>query len=175
MVSGLSVGRTLVDGEAVVLMDDGRSDFHALMTKRGGAEASLIAFDVLRVEGVDLRLRPLEARREALMQLVDASTGSCSAKLWPPRVRWYFRRPASSARRHRVEAEGSFYKSGPSRNWFKTKKPEFREGMTAFKDDRPALAAAPPSVSFAPPPIWWRVVDEGRGKRRRERRCLASA
>jgi hypothetical protein len=22
------------------------------------------------------------------------------------------------------------------------------------------LAAAPPSVSFAPPPIWWRVVDE---------------
>jgi bifunctional non-homologous end joining protein LigD len=31
-----SVGRALIDGEAVVLMDDGRSDFGALMTKLGG-------------------------------------------------------------------------------------------------------------------------------------------
>jgi ATP-dependent DNA ligase len=49
-VGGLSVGRALIDGEAVVLMDDGRSDFHALMTKRGGAAASLIAFDFLSLD-----------------------------------------------------------------------------------------------------------------------------
>jgi hypothetical protein len=38
-VGGLSVGIALIDGEAVVHLDDGKSDFHALMTKRGGAEA----------------------------------------------------------------------------------------------------------------------------------------
>jgi ATP-dependent DNA ligase len=36
-VGGLSVSRALIDGEAVVLMDHGRSDFHALLTKHGGA------------------------------------------------------------------------------------------------------------------------------------------
>ncbi|HEY1864289.1 MAG TPA: hypothetical protein VGG77_11525 [Roseiarcus sp.] len=49
-VGALSVGRALIDGEAVVLMDDGRSDFHALMTKRGGAQASLVAFGLLRLD-----------------------------------------------------------------------------------------------------------------------------
>jgi transposase len=42
-VRGLSVDRALIDGEAVVLTSDGRSDFEALMTKRGGAQASLVA------------------------------------------------------------------------------------------------------------------------------------
>jgi ATP-dependent DNA ligase len=38
--------------------------------KRGGAQAVLVAFDLLRLVGVDERLRPIEARREALMLLV---------------------------------------------------------------------------------------------------------
>jgi transposase len=36
------VDRALIDGEAVVLRDDGRSDFGVLMTKRGRAQASLV-------------------------------------------------------------------------------------------------------------------------------------
>jgi bifunctional non-homologous end joining protein LigD len=60
----------LIDGEAVVFCDDGRSDFHALLTKRGWAEALFVAFDLLRLGGDDLRLRPIEARREALLRLV---------------------------------------------------------------------------------------------------------
>jgi ATP-dependent DNA ligase len=44
------VGRALIDGEAVVLRDDGRSDFGAVMTKRGGAQASLAAFGLLRLD-----------------------------------------------------------------------------------------------------------------------------
>src|SRR5215475_9164352 len=47
------------------------SDFGALSTKRGGEHAVLVAFDLLRLVGVDERLRPIEARREALMELVD--------------------------------------------------------------------------------------------------------
>jgi transposase len=37
------VDEALIDGEAVVRQVDGRSDFEALMTKRGGAQASLAA------------------------------------------------------------------------------------------------------------------------------------
>jgi hypothetical protein len=42
-VGSLNVDRALIDGEAVVLRDDGRSDFGALLTKRGGAQASFVA------------------------------------------------------------------------------------------------------------------------------------
>jgi ATP-dependent DNA ligase len=66
------VGRALIDGEAVVLMDDGRSDFHALMTKRGGLVAALIAFDLLRSAGIrdvdsgDNSTASVDAKRAAI-------------------------------------------------------------------------------------------------------------
>jgi ATP-dependent DNA ligase len=60
----------------VVLRNDGRSSFLALLTKRGGAQATLVAFDLLPLNGGDLRLRPLEACREAaLKRLVDDAAG----------------------------------------------------------------------------------------------------
>ncbi|MDB5595739.1 MAG: hypothetical protein JWM36_2700 [Hyphomicrobiales bacterium] len=39
----------LVDGEAVVLHADGHSDFGALRTRAGGADAVMVVFDVLAV------------------------------------------------------------------------------------------------------------------------------
>ena len=72
---GLPADQALIDGEAVVLRKDGRSDFGALLTKRGGAEATLMAFDLVRLDGDDLRLKPLEARREALRRLVAGVNG----------------------------------------------------------------------------------------------------
>jgi bifunctional non-homologous end joining protein LigD len=74
-VRGLAMDKALIDGEAVVLRKDGRSDFGALLTKRGGAQATLVAFDLVRLNGDDLRLRPLEARREALQRLVTGVGG----------------------------------------------------------------------------------------------------
>jgi bifunctional non-homologous end joining protein LigD len=75
-VRGLSADEAMIDGEAVVFLDDGQSDFHALLTKRGWEQAALVAFDLLRLGGDDLRQRPLEARREALMRLVAKRRGS---------------------------------------------------------------------------------------------------
>jgi hypothetical protein len=60
---------------AVVLRDDGRSEFVWLMTKRGGFMASLIAFDLLRLDGEDWRERPIEKRRETLARLTAAADG----------------------------------------------------------------------------------------------------
>jgi len=80
-VRGLNADEVLIDGEAVVLRRGRRSNFGALMNKCGGTQASLVAFNLLRLDGVDLRLRPIEARREALMRLVAGVEGiSCSAK-----------------------------------------------------------------------------------------------
>jgi bifunctional non-homologous end joining protein LigD len=45
----------VIDGEAVILSVDGRSDFNALHSCRHNAEAQLCAFDVLAMGGDDLR------------------------------------------------------------------------------------------------------------------------
>jgi hypothetical protein len=39
------------------------------------APPAALAFDLLRLDGDDLRLRPIEARREALMRLVAGANG----------------------------------------------------------------------------------------------------
>ena len=98
-VAALPVDNALIDGEAVVFLPDGHSDFAALRTKAGGEQASFVAFDLLSLEGDDLRQRPLEERREALARLVQASTASSSAKPWRPRARSCSPTPASWASR----------------------------------------------------------------------------
>ena len=65
-VRGLPAEDALIDGEGVVSRPDGLRDFAALRTKAGGAEASLIAFDLFSLKGEDLRQRPLEERRDRL-------------------------------------------------------------------------------------------------------------
>jgi ATP-dependent DNA ligase len=52
-VLGLASDSALIDGEAVELREDERSDFRALLTKRGGLMAALVAFDLLRLDGDD--------------------------------------------------------------------------------------------------------------------------
>jgi ATP-dependent DNA ligase len=69
-VCSLAADSALIDGEAVVFRSDGRSDFAALRTKAGSATARLVAFDLLNLDGEDLRQHPLERRRDALSRLV---------------------------------------------------------------------------------------------------------
>ena len=59
---------------------------HALLTKRGGVQATLVPFDLLRLDGDDPRVRRIEARRCLLLRLV-ADAKACSAKRSPPRAR----------------------------------------------------------------------------------------
>ena len=126
-VRGLSADEALIDGEAVVLRIDGRSDFHALMTKRGGAEATLVAFDLLRVNGDDLRLRPLEARREALQRLVpNVRHGILFCEALAAEGAVVFKKACELGLEGIVSKRaGSFYRNGRSRNWLKAKNPDF--------------------------------------------------
>jgi bifunctional non-homologous end joining protein LigD len=60
----------LIDGEAVLFGRDGLPDFNGLLTSAGQQEASLVAFDLLAVDGEDLRLLPLLARRRRLQAVL---------------------------------------------------------------------------------------------------------
>jgi bifunctional non-homologous end joining protein LigD len=63
--------RFVVDGEAIVRGVDGYSDFNALHSNRHYDEVELIAFDVLALEGDDLRGLPLSLRKTKLARLLS--------------------------------------------------------------------------------------------------------
>ena len=81
----------------MVFRPDGLSDFEALRTKAGGARACLVAFDLLTLNGEDLRQRPLEERRHALSQLVAGADNIVFSEAIGPRARSCSPRRASWA------------------------------------------------------------------------------
>ena len=60
----------VIDGEAVVLGVDGISDFDALVSRKHDDEVQLYAFDLLALEGDDLRSLPLSMRKANLARLL---------------------------------------------------------------------------------------------------------
>jgi bifunctional non-homologous end joining protein LigD len=75
----LPVGSAILDGEAVVLDEQGRSDFGLLQQSLGGrggkkmsSDAIFMAFDLLYFDGHDLRNSELSMRRHLLEDLVPA-------------------------------------------------------------------------------------------------------
>lgn len=70
--AGLDISSALIDGEVVVLDANGHSDFQALQGALKGGKANLIffAFDLIELDGQDLRRQPLIVRKKRLSQLV---------------------------------------------------------------------------------------------------------
>jgi bifunctional non-homologous end joining protein LigD len=127
-VRNLNVDVAMTGDEAVVFQDDGRSDFQALLTKRGWLTAAFVAFDLLRLDGDDLRQRPLEKRREALARLVARRRGDgivFSDALVDEGAVVFAKACELGLEGIVSKRAGSFYKSGRSRNWLKTKNPDF--------------------------------------------------
>src|SRR5712671_6518145 len=60
----------LIDGEAVVCRDDGVAHFNALRSRRRDHDVTLIAFDLIELQGDDLRDKPLEHRKQRLAKLL---------------------------------------------------------------------------------------------------------
>jgi bifunctional non-homologous end joining protein LigD len=60
----------VVDGEAVLLGVDGISDFNGLHSRHHDDEVQLYAFDVLALDGDDLRKLPLSMRKGNLARLL---------------------------------------------------------------------------------------------------------
>ena len=60
----------MLDGETVVLGVDGSFDFNALHSGKHDEEVQLCAFDVLAIDGDDLRRLPLSMRKTNLARLL---------------------------------------------------------------------------------------------------------
>jgi bifunctional non-homologous end joining protein LigD len=73
ILSGFAIDSAFLDGEIVVLGEDGESDFQALQNALdAGVDAPLYyqVFDLLYLNGVDLRRQPLVERKELLRALL---------------------------------------------------------------------------------------------------------
>ena len=78
------------------------------------------------LDGEDLRLRPLEARREALKQLVAGVDRLLFSEALAAEGAVVFAKACDLGLEGIVsKRQGSFYRSGKSRNWLKTKNPDF--------------------------------------------------
>ena len=60
----------IIDGEAVLLAFTGISDFDGLHSRRHDEEVQLYAFDILAMDGDDLRRLPLSMRKQKLSRLL---------------------------------------------------------------------------------------------------------
>jgi bifunctional non-homologous end joining protein LigD len=113
-----------IDGEAVVIGPNGLTDFEALRRRGAGEIAVLYAFDLLELDGDDLRNLPIETRKATLASLLRK----------PGRLRLSEHISADGpqvfAHACRLGAEGivskrlgSPYRSGPHSAWVKVRNP----------------------------------------------------
>jgi bifunctional non-homologous end joining protein LigD len=69
-VQALKVRSCLIDGEAVACDENGVAVFARLREKRGGRHVFLYAFDLLELNGTDLRREPIETRKATLASIL---------------------------------------------------------------------------------------------------------
>ena len=117
--------RALIDGEAVVLRDDTQRLRGAHDQARRGAGLPR-RVRLLRRNADDLRQWPIEARREALMRLVSGIDGVLFSEALVVEGVVVFAKACELGLEGVVSKRaGSLYKSEKSRNWLKTKNPDF--------------------------------------------------
>lgn len=120
----LRATRFLIDGEAVVVGDDGASDFEKLHSRAHDASVLLYGFDLLSVDGTDIRGERLEDRRGTLRLLLAHPEGIVFSDHHPD-GEVVFRH----ARKLGLEGivskrRDSLYESGRSKSWLKVKNPD---------------------------------------------------
>jgi ATP-dependent DNA ligase len=72
-VNHLKVRSCLIDGEAVCCDEKGLAVFHVLRRRGNESQAFLYAFDLLELDGTDLRREPIEVRKATLASILRKS------------------------------------------------------------------------------------------------------
>ena len=137
-LGGLRSRSVTLDGEAVACDDNGMSNFDRLRHRRDDGAVFLYAFDLIELNGDDLRREPLEVRKATLTSLLIKA-----------------RRPGIRLNEH-IEADGptvfahackmglegivskrkdSSYRSGRSRDWLKSTNPASAAVMREAEED----------------------------------------
>ena len=107
--------------------EDGHSDFHALQSLKRCRDAQLIAFDLLMLEGEDLRPRQLIERRARLAKLLPAGSATLRFSEGIEGDGPAFFRHACALGLEGIvsKRKASAYRSGQSDRWLKIKNPNF--------------------------------------------------
>ena len=125
----------VLDGEVCVLDELGRADFerlHARARKKGWYEGAdrvvFCVFDLLFTQGRDVRMLPIEDRKERLQRLLGFSqkpTGMLFVQSLPDQATWLYEQVAKLNMEGIVcKRAGSTYQSGlRSPDWIKVKLP----------------------------------------------------
>jgi bifunctional non-homologous end joining protein LigD len=124
-VAALRVKSCLIDGEAVVCDDNGLAVFERLRENPTSRHVFLYAFDLLELNGTDLRREPFEVRKATLASLLRGC---------PPGVRFnqHLAHPGELVFQHACamglegivsKRLGSRYRSGRTKDWLKFKNP----------------------------------------------------
>ena len=116
----------ILDGEAVVCRSDGVSSFDLIRNWRNGASAFLYAFDLIELNGDDLRRDPIEQRKTVLARILSLAPDGIrlNEHIEHEDAELVFRHACKLGCEGIVsKRKGSPYRSGRSPDWIKLKDP----------------------------------------------------
>jgi bifunctional non-homologous end joining protein LigD len=124
-VSKLPVRSCLIDGEAIVCDENGLAVFELIRRQGAVANAVLCAFDLLELDGRDLRREPIERRKALLAELLKGSHSSIVLNQYYEEEGEIVFREACKLGCEGIVSKrlGSIYRRGRSPLWVKVKNP----------------------------------------------------
>jgi bifunctional non-homologous end joining protein LigD len=129
--SVLKMRSAVLDGEVVVLDETGRPKFKALFSSRSAPV--FVAFDLLELEGKDVRELELVRRKAMLRKALPANGGPV---MYADHVDGTGRQFFDAVCEEGLEGIVGKWKKGPYReptSWVKVKNPEYAEEMERFQ------------------------------------------
>jgi ATP-dependent DNA ligase len=124
-VMALPVRSCLIDGEAIVSDDSGLAVFDLIRSFRHDHAAVLCAFDLLELDGEDLRGRPIEQRKQTLVRLLRGPyPGLALNEHYVGHGEIVYQQACKLGCEGIVSKRlSSSYRSGRSKHWIKVKNP----------------------------------------------------
>jgi ATP-dependent DNA ligase len=139
----------IIDGEAVSCGEDGIAAFDRIRYRRHDEDVFMWAFDLIELDGDDLRREPLERRKGALARmLARAAEGVRLNEHLEAEGPVVFEHACRMGLEGIVsKRKGSWYSSGRSRDWLKAKNPKAPAVTRLAEEDwdrsgEPAIAVA---------------------------------
>jgi bifunctional non-homologous end joining protein LigD len=136
-VDALPARSCVIDGEAVACDESSLSIFEKLRWRHRDWDVFAWCFDLLELDGQDMRREPIEVRRATLASVLR----SCRAGL---QFNQHLKHPGDIVFRHACKMGlegivpkrlGSRYISGRSRDWLKVKNPDAPAVKREFEED----------------------------------------
>jgi bifunctional non-homologous end joining protein LigD len=124
-ISQLPVRSCLIDGEAIVCDENGLAVFNFIRNYRRGHAATLCAFDLVEVNGQDIRRQPIENRKQLLKEVLKgAHPGVAFNRHFDVEGSIVFHHARKLGCEGIVSKRlGSQYRPGRSNDWIKVKNP----------------------------------------------------